>query len=62
MTAALRRRGRRALAQLAALGYEPDRIVLDGKHDYLALGARVTTVIKAMPRRCRWRRRRVSPR
>ena len=40
MTAALRAAGRRALAQLAAHGYEPDRIILDGNHDYLALGAR----------------------
>lgn len=47
MTAALRAAGRRALTQLAMRGYEPDRIILDGKHDYLALGARVTTVIKA---------------
>lgn len=46
MTAALRAAANRALAQLAALGYEPDRIVLDGKHDYLGLGARVTTVVK----------------
>jgi ribonuclease HII len=47
MTAALRAAGRRALTQLAIQGYEPDRIILDGKHDYLGLGARVTTVIKA---------------
>lgn len=46
MTAALRAAGHRALAQLDAMGYAPDRIVLDGNHDYLALGARVTTVIK----------------
>src|SRR5712692_8606701 len=46
MTAALRAAGRRALAQLAELGYEPDRIILDGNYDYLALGARVTTVIR----------------
>jgi ribonuclease HII len=46
MTAALRRAGRRALAQLAALGYEPDRIILDGNYDYLALGSRVTTVVR----------------
>lgn len=46
MTAALRAAGRRALAQLAALGYEPDRIILDGNYDYLALGSRVTTVIR----------------
>src|SRR5262249_12240524 len=35
MTEALRRAAERALAQLADMGYEPDRIVLDGKHDYL---------------------------
>jgi ribonuclease HII len=46
MTAALRAAGRRALAELAALGYEPDRIILDGNYDYLALGSRVTTVIR----------------
>ena len=46
MTAALRAAGRRALAQLAEQGYEPDRVILDGNHDYLGLGARVTTVIK----------------
>ncbi|MGH9024707.1 MAG: ribonuclease HII [Acidimicrobiia bacterium] len=46
MTAALRAAGRRALAQLAAQGFEPDRVILDGNHDYLNLGARVTTVIK----------------
>jgi ribonuclease HII len=46
MTAALRAAGRRALAQLAALGYEPDRIILDGNYDYLGLGSRVTTVVR----------------
>ena len=46
MTAALRAAGHRALAQLDAQGYAPDRIVLDGNYDYLGLGARVTTVIK----------------
>src|SRR5262249_30896405 len=46
MTAALRAAGRRALSQLAALGYDPDRIILDGNYDYLALGARVTTVVR----------------
>lgn len=46
MTEALRMAANRALAELAAQGFEPDRIVLDGKHDYLGLGARVTTVIK----------------
>ena len=47
MTAALRAAGHRALAQLEAQGYVPDRVVLDGNHDYLQLGARCTTVIKA---------------
>ena len=37
MTAALRAAGLRALAQLDAQGYEPDRVVLDGNHDYLRL-------------------------
>ena len=46
MTAALRAAGERALAQLAAAGYVPDRVILDGNHDYLRMGARVTTVIK----------------
>jgi ribonuclease HII len=46
MTAALRAAGRRALAQLSARGYEPDRIILDGNYDYLALGSRVTTVVR----------------
>jgi ribonuclease HII len=46
MTAAQRTAGMRALAQLDAQGFTPDRIVLDGNHDYLRLGSRVTTVIK----------------
>jgi ribonuclease HII len=46
MTAALRAAGMRALAQLDAQGFVPDRIVLDGNYDYLRLGTRVTTVIK----------------
>ncbi len=46
MTAALRRAGQRALAQIAAQGFEPDRVILDGNHDYLRLGSRCTTVIK----------------
>jgi ribonuclease HII len=46
MTAALRSAGLRALAELDAQGYVPDRIVLDGNHDYLRMGSRVTTVIK----------------
>jgi ribonuclease HII len=46
MTAALRTAGRRALAQLAAQGYEPDRVILDGNYDYLAMGQKVTTIVK----------------
>ena len=46
MTAALRAAGLRALAQLDAQGYVPDRIVLDGNHDYLRMPSKVTTVIK----------------
>ncbi len=46
MTAALRLAAERALAQIRAAGYVPDRIVLDGKHDYLGLGSKVRTVIK----------------
>lgn len=46
MTAALRTAALRALAQLDAQGYVPDRIVLDGNHDYLRMPSKVTTVIK----------------
>ena len=46
MTAALRAAGRRALTHLAEEGHEPDRVILDGNHDYLGLGTRVTTVVK----------------
>ena len=46
MTAALRTAGQRALAMLADQGYEPDRVILDGNHDYLRLGNRCTLVIK----------------
>jgi ribonuclease HII len=46
MTAALRAAGQRALAQLADQGFEADRIILDGNHDYLRNGTRVTTVIR----------------
>jgi ribonuclease HII len=46
MTAALRLAGRRALAQVAAQGFDPDRVILDGNHDYLGLGARCTTIVK----------------
>ena len=46
MTRALRLAGTRALGELSAQGYEPDRIILDGNHNYLGLGDRVTTIIK----------------
>jgi len=46
MTAALRVAGRRALDELRAQGFDPDRIILDGNHDFLGLGAKVTTVVK----------------
>lgn len=46
MTAALRLAGERALATISEQGYEPDRVLLDGKHDYLDLGDRVHTVVK----------------
>jgi ribonuclease HII len=46
MTAALRNAAMRALDELESQGVVPDRIVLDGKHDYLGMGARVTTVVK----------------
>jgi len=47
MTEALRLAGTRALDQIAAAGFVPDRIVLDGKHDYFGLGDRVRTIVKA---------------
>jgi ribonuclease HII len=46
MTEALRRAASRALDEIAAQGFVPDRIVLDGKHDYLADKRRVRTIIK----------------
>jgi ribonuclease HII len=46
MTEAQRRAAGRALAQLAAQGFEPDRIVLDGKHDYLSMPRVVRTIVK----------------
>lgn len=46
MTEAQRRAAERALAQLAAQGYEPERILLDGKHDYLGRPGRVRTIVK----------------
>jgi ribonuclease HII len=47
MTAALRAAGRRALGHLANQGCEPDRVILDGKFDYLGLGSKVTTMVRA---------------
>src|SRR3954464_14316355 len=47
MTEALRRAACRALAELSAQGFDPDRIVLDGKHDYLGMPRTVRTIIKA---------------
>jgi ribonuclease HII len=47
MTEALRLAAQRALEQLAIAGHQPDRIVLDGKFDYLGLGAKVRTIVKA---------------
>jgi ribonuclease HII len=47
MTEALRRAAYRALDQLSVQGFEPDRIILDGNHDYLRSNGRVRTVIKA---------------
>ncbi len=46
MTEALRRAANRALAQLEEQGFVPDRIILDGKHDYLRMPRQVKTVIK----------------
>jgi ribonuclease HII len=47
MTAALRLAGQRALAALADTGCEPDRIILDGNHDYLGMPDRVRTLVDA---------------
>lgn len=46
MTEALRRAAQRALAAVEAQGLVPDRILLDGKHDYLR-DQRVHTQVKA---------------
>lgn len=45
MTAALRLAAERALAGLAEAGCVPDRIILDGNHDYLGRPDQVRTVI-----------------
>jgi len=46
MTEALRRAAVRALDQLEAQGFVPDRIILDGKFDYLRMPRTVHTIIK----------------
>ncbi len=46
MTAALRLAAERALAQIVQAGFAIDRIILDGKHNYLGLSVPVHTVIK----------------
>jgi ribonuclease HII len=46
MTEALRRAAARALEQIAEQGFQPDRIFLDGKFDYLRMPGRVRTVVK----------------
>lgn len=46
MTEALRLAGERALDGLAAAGFAPDRILLDGHFDYLARGEQVQTIVK----------------
>jgi ribonuclease HII len=46
MTEALRRAAFRALDQLSDQGFTPDRIVLDGKFDYLKRPREVRTIIK----------------
>jgi ribonuclease HII len=46
MTEALRRAAMRALDQLAEQGFVPNRIILDGKHDYLGMPRVVTTIVK----------------
>lgn len=46
MTVALRTAARRALAELAERGHDPDAILLDGQHDYLGDAERVETIVK----------------
>jgi ribonuclease HII len=46
MTEALRRAASRALGAIATQGFDPDRIILDGNHDYLRSNGRVRTVVK----------------
>ena len=47
MTTSLRLAAERALEQLSTQGFTPDRIILDGKHDYLARPRVVRTIVKA---------------
>lgn len=46
MTEALRRAAGRALVELERRGVVPDRIILDGNHDYLRANGRVRTIVK----------------
>jgi ribonuclease HII len=46
MTEALRRAAERALAVVAAAGFVPDRIILDGSFDYLRRPGQVETIVK----------------
>lgn len=46
MTEALRRAASRALVEIERLGFSPDRILLDGNHDYLRDRTRVQTIVK----------------
>ncbi|HEX5615145.1 MAG TPA: ribonuclease HII [Acidimicrobiia bacterium] len=46
MTEALRRAASRALDELARVGVVPDRIILDGNHDYLRANGRVRTIVR----------------
>lgn len=46
MTEALRRAAGRALGEIRAQGFEPDRILLDGNHDYIGDRTRVQTIVK----------------
>ena len=46
MTEALRRAALRALVGLERCGVVPDRIILDGNHDYLRANERVRTIVK----------------
>jgi ribonuclease HII len=45
MTEALRRAARRALGSVTSQGCDPDRILLDGAHDYIGDRGRVRTIV-----------------